>query len=370
MSGSFDVAVVGAGIIGAAVAYECAARGASVLLLDRTEAGRAASGAAAGMLAPCSEAHEAGPFLDLARQSLRAWPGFACAVQEAGGLDPELDLDGVLRVALDEAAVAGVQARLRWQLDSGIGDGTWVDAAAALELEPALHPGIAGAAWYPGEGHVHSRHAVAALVAAARAHGAEVREGAEVVAEEDRGIVLADGARIPCGRVVLAAGAWTGRLAERFGGRLPLQPVHGQLLVLTGLRRPPRRVVYAGLQGYAVAKRNGDVLIGATEETRGFDLAPDPASTATLTAAGQRLLRGIGEGTAAAAWTGLRPAAPDRLPQLGPLPGRDDGRVLVAAGHYRNGVLLAPATARGIAETALQGRTPPGWAAFDPRRAG
>jgi glycine oxidase len=373
VSKSFDVAVVGAGIIGAAIAYECAGRGARVVLLDRDQPGGAASGAAAGMLAPCSEAHAVGPFLDLARGSLCQWPQFAARVREAGGVDPELDLDGLLRVALDEDAGRTIQDRLRWQQDTGISDGSWVDAATARDLEPALHQGVAGAAWYPNEGHVHSRHAVRALVAAAKAHGAEVKAGAEVIGEAapTGTIALRDGTRIESARVVLAAGAWLSRLAQAFGGCLPVEPVHGQLLVLTGVPRPPKRVVFAGLHGYAVGKRDGTVLVGATEEPRGFDTTPDPAHTTTLRAQAARLIAGTTAATVTqATWTGLRPAAPDRLPLLGPLPGRDVGRVLVAGGHYRNGVLLAPATARGIADLALEGRTPEGWGAFDPRRLG
>jgi glycine oxidase len=360
----FDVAVVGAGVAGSAVAWECARRGASVVLLDRDQPGSHASGAAAGMLAPCSEAHDCGPFLDLARASLRLWPDFARGLAEAGGGDPQLELDGLLRVALTEADAAAVQENLRRQHDGGIADGTWLDAARARELEPALHPGTAGAGWYPGEGHVNSRHAVQALVAAARARGAQVRAGAEVAGPAPGGVALTDGTRIAATTTVLAAGAWLGELSARFGAALPVAPVHGQLLVLAGVPRTPRRVLYAGRNGYVVAKRDGTVLAGATEEDRGFDTTPDAAATVRLRDQAARLLDGAGAAQLAHVWTGLRPAAPDHLPMLGRLaPG-----VLVAGAHYRNGVLLAPVTARGIADLALDGRTPPGWDAFSPRR--
>jgi glycine oxidase len=364
----FDVAVVGAGVIGSAIAYECARRGARVVLLDRDEPGSHASGAAAGMLAPCSEAHECGPFLDVARDSLRAWPDFAAAVHEAGGIDPELHLDGLLRVALTDDDADSVRARLRWQHDQGIEDGTWIDAAQATDIEPALRPDVAGAAWYPGEGHVHSRHTVRALVAAAAAHGAQHRSGAHVAGPTSTGLALHDGTTIDATQIILAAGAWLGDLAARFGAPLPVTPVHGQLLALTNLPHTPRRVLYAGPHGYVVAKQDGTVLAGATEEDRGFDTTPDPDGAARLRKKAERLLHGADQATAAPPWTGLRPAAPDRLPLLGPLPNSDN--VLVAGAHYRNGVLLAPATARGIADIALDSRTPDGWQAFDPRRFG
>jgi glycine oxidase len=364
----FDVAVVGAGVIGSAIAYECARRGARVVLLDRDEPAAHASGAAAGMLAPCSEAHECGPFFDLARASLQAWPDFAATVREAGGIDPELHLDGLLRVALTDDDAAGVRARLRWQHDQAIADGTWVDAAQACDIEPTLRHDVAGAAWYPGEGHVHSRHAVRALVAAATAHGAQHRSGAHVVGRTPTGVALHDGTTIDATQIILAAGAWLGDLAARFGAALPITPVHGQLLALTNLPRTPRRVLYAGPHGYIVAKQDGTVLTGATEEHRGFDTTPDPDAANRLRHNAERLLQGADHATTSGTWTGLRPAAPDRLPLLGPLPNSDN--VLIAGAHYRNGVLLAPATARGIAGIALDSRTPDGWQAFDPRRFG
>lgn len=372
MPQQYDVAVAGAGIVGAAIAYECAARGLRVVLLDRDEPGTKASGAAAGMLAPCSEAHQAGPFLDLARQSLALWPELARRVQDDSGRDPELVLDGLLRVALDEATADEVMQRLAWQRDCGLAEGEWVDAATARELEPSLTADAFGAAWYPREGHVHSRPAVRALVEAARRHGAEVVIGAAVAgpARSTPGVRLQSGEEIQAGRTVLATGAWLGELSGVFGAALPVKPVHGQIAVLHGLPAPPRRVVYAGLHGYVLAKRDGTVLAGATEEDRGFDSTPDPEVTATLQAKAARLVGGAAGATAVHAWTGLRPCAPDRLPLLGPLPGERGGSVLVAGGHYRNGVLLAPVTARGIAAMLTGEGTPEGWEAFDPRRFG
>jgi glycine oxidase len=363
------VVVVGAGIVGAAIAHECAARGASVALLDRAEPAGQASGAAAGMLAPCSEAHQPGPFLDLARESLALWPSLAERARDASGVDPELVLDGLLRVALDGEQADEVRARLRWQGEAGMQTGSWIDAARARELEPVLTPDLAGAAWYPGEGHVHSRHAVRALVEAARWHGAEVLRGAEAVGPAPGGGVrLRSGEAVAGLHVVLCAGAWLGQLAAGFGCRLDVRPVHGQVVGLRSANPLPRRVVFAGLQGYAVAKRDGLLLAGATEEDRGFDVAPHPEVTARLRAQAERLLPGLGDATEAHHWAGLRPRTPDQLPLLGPLPGAEGQGVHVAGGHYRNGVLLAPATARGMAAMILDGTPPPGWEAFAPHR--
>lgn len=375
---AFDVAVVGAGIIGSAIAYECAARGARVVLLDRDAPGAHASSAAAGMLAPCSEAHDAGAFLDLARESLALWPGFAARLHEDSGHDPQLILDGLLRVALDDEAAQQVQSQLAWQRAAGIDEGRWLDAAEAGELEPTLTRDLRGAAWYPGEGHVHSRHAVRALVAAAQAHGAEVRSGSEVIgpaasgsgSRSAAGIRLRDGTSIAAAHIVLTGGSWLGDLAVRFGSPLPIRPMHGQLAVLHGVIPPPRRVLFAGLHGYVVAKRDGTVLAGATEDDRGFDSTPRPEAGEALRDKAVRLVPGAAEAGRLTAWAGLRPCAPDRLPVLGPLVGDQRATVYVAGGHYRNGVLLTPATARGMAAMLLDGRVPEGWQAFDPRRFG
>lgn len=361
MAEQFDVAVCGAGIIGAAIAWECATRGARVVLLDRGEPGAQASGAAAGMLAPCSEAHEAGAFLDLARESLALWPDFAARLRDESGIDPELDVSGLLRVAVDDGAADEVQQRLRWQAAAGIATGRWVDAAEACELEPALRAGISGAAWYPGEGQVHGRRAVAALVEGLRRRGGKVCSNAEVHGPAD--VPAAD-------HIVLAGGAWLGELSAAFGAPLPVRPVHGQLAVLRGIPRTPQRVVFAGLHGYVVAKADGTVLAGATEADHGFDTTAQPQATEALHRQAARLIESADRATSVTAWAGLRPCTPDRLPLLGPLPGPDDRTVLVAGGHYRNGVLLAPVTARGVAGMLLDHVTPPGWEAFDPRRFG
>jgi len=366
------VVVVGAGVIGSAIAHECAARGARVALLDRGEPGCQASGAAAGMLAPCSEAHQPGPFLDLARDALAQWPLLVERLREESDVDAELTLDGLLRVALDGGAATDVQARLRWQHSAGITAGRWVDAAEARAIEPALTPDLAGAAWYPGEGHVHSPQAVRALVAAARRHGAEVSSGADVVGPAPGGgVALRNGENVAAHHIVLAGGAWIGGLSAAFGRPLPVRPVHGQLVALRGLAATPRRVLFAGLHGYVVARRDGTVLAGATEADLDFDTTPRQPATATLRAQAERLLPAAAAATEMHAWAGLRPAAPDHLPLLGTLPGSESAapaQVLVAGAHYRNGVLLAPATARGMASMLLDGVTPPGWEIFDPAR--
>jgi glycine oxidase len=361
----FDVAVVGAGIAGAAVAWGCARRGARVVVVERTGPASGASGAAAGMLAPEGEAPRPGPFRDLCRQSLELWPALAAELLEEAGGDCQLDTGGLLRVALSDAGAAALRARTRAQRAAGVA-AEWLDPGEVAAAEPAL-AATSGAALLGGEGHVHSVAAVGALLAAAAGRGAEVVTGAEVVGRlRGGGVRTGDGRDLAADAVVLCAGAWSGAVAARLGAPgLAVEPVRGQLVGVRGLDPCLRRVAYAGGDGYAVAKRDGTTLVGATEERAGFDARPTEAADAWLRGVGARLLGGFGTATAVHTWVGLRPRAPDGLPLLGRL----DGGLFAATGHFRNGVLLAPATAAGMASLVLDGVTPPGWEAFDPRRA-
>jgi glycine oxidase len=366
---SFDVAVVGAGIIGSSIALECAVRGARVALLDRGAPGCGASGMAAGMLAPCSEATEPGPFLRLGLHSLARWHDVAERLRSESSIDCELRIDGVLRVAIDEEDAGAVQTRVAWQRDAGIA-ARWVDAESVAAMEPALRA-TSGAAWYASEGQVNSARAVEAIVGAARRRGVDVRSGADAQRVDAGGIRLGDGTMVVAQTVVLCAGPWTGAMLGAFGvPRDALRPVLGQLIGIRGLACPPAHVIYAGARGYALARRDGLVLVGASEEDAGFDTDVRDTVTESLAAVARRLLRGVDDAAAPQAWTGLRPATPDGLPLLGELDSSGGARVLVATGHYRNGVLLAPATAEGVAGIALDGVIPEGWDAFNPRRFG
>jgi glycine oxidase len=366
---SFDIAVVGAGIIGSSIALECAVRGARVVLLERDAPGCGASGMAAGILAPCSEASEPGPFLRLGLHSLARWRDVAERLRSESGVDCELLIDGVLRVAHDEVDARVVQTRVAWQREAGVAV-EWIDAESVAALEPALRA-TSGAAWYATEGQVNSAKAIEAIVTAARRRGVDVRIRADAAAVDSGGVLLTDGTRVAAQTVVLCAGPWTGAMLGAFG--VPpnaLRPVLGQLIGIRGLARPPGHVIYAAARGYALARRDGLVLVGASEEEAGFDTAVRDSVTATLGAVARGLLRGVDDATAPQAWTGLRPTTPDGLPLLGEVAGPPGPRVLVATGHYRNGVLLAPATAEGVAGIALDGVLPEGWDDFEPRRFG
>ena len=367
----YDVAVIGAGIAGCALAMECARRGADVVLVERGQPGAGASGAAAGMLAPGSEADEPGAFFDAARTSLAMWPTMAATAAEASGIDCGLISCGLLRIAQDAADAAALQQRIEWQRTAGV-DVERLDEPGTLAIEPACAEAGHGAAWYRDAGHVDSPAAVRAFATAAQRLGATMLDGTEVVGATAGGALrLAGNKDLHAATVVVAAGAWSSLVATALGVHAPpLGPMRGQLILLRGARQLPQTVLYRGRLGYALARRDGTLVVGATEEDAGFDVRATAAATEQLLGTARQLVSGASEATFIGSRVGLRPTTPDGLPLLGELGTLGATRVLVASGHHRNGVLLAPLTATAMAQLALEATPPPELEAFDPCRFG
>ncbi len=364
-----DIVVVGGGIIGCSIAWHLARAGIRVAVVERGRVGGQASGAAAGMLAPISEADGPGPFLDLGLASLAVFPEVAGQLREETGIDVEYVPSGLLRVALDEAEAVALAARVAWQREAGLSV-EWLDGAGARAVEPAVGE-VTAAVYYPQEHHVFSPRLVQAFAMAAARRGVRFLEGVEVtgfVTDGDRvlGVRVAgapDGETLAAGQVVIAAGAWTGLCAAWLGVALPVTPVRGQIIALQQLPPAPGRIVFSD-RGYAVAKVDGTVVVGATEDRAGFDSRVTAAGVAYLAALGPRLAPTLEAACFRHAWAGLRPWSADDLPLIGPVPGWRG--VAVAAGHYRNGILLSPVTGRLVAD-ALTGAAP--WpVAFAPGR--
>jgi len=363
-----DVVIVGGGIIGCSLAFHLARRGARVVLVERGRIGTQASAAAAGLLVPLAEARGPDAFLDLALESLRRYPGFAEELGDLSGVDVELVPTALLRVALDGAESAELHRRLAWQLALAPG-AVWLDAAQVRGYEPAVGPEVIGALYYPDALHVSAPRVVAALARAAARAGAELREGVEATGflhERARvtGVRLADGT-LSAGHVVIASGAWAARAGGWLNFSLPVFPVRGQIVALRALPAPITHILFSAI-GYLVAKPDGTVLVGATEEDAGFAADVTAAGLAALLAAVARLVPGLQAAPFVRAWAGLRPGSPDRLPLLGPLPGWS--QISVASGHFRNGILLAPATGALMAEAILSGGLPDRLRPFDPGR--
>ncbi len=358
---SADVLVVGGGIAGLAVAEEMSRRGRAVVVFD-PRAGGEASWAAGGMLAADYEFEGPSPLAALAVRSRAMWEKFAERLGAEVGVDLLPRTEGTLVPARDVDDAARIESRLRWARADGRRV-EWRSRDEAVAAEPALPQTIAGAWRLPDDRAVSARAVLAALKSALRARGVAIvprrarpwRDGGRV-----RGVQ--DGERRVDGAVVVnAAGAW----ASQIDSGPIVSPVRGQMLGLLAARADALRHVVRWSDGYAVPRGGGRIAVGTTSEPEaGFDKRVTPEAVALLSAGFRAALPGLREAAVVHAWAGLRPATADGNPCLG---FGDDG-LLHATGLYRNGILLAPAVARAIADLAEGVEPEIDLAPFDPRR--
>ncbi len=349
-----DVAVVGAGVIGLACAWRAAQRGLSVVVLDRIAPAAGATGVAAGMLAPIGELDFGEqPLLEMTADAAARYPEFVAELEERSGVETGYRRCGALHVALDRDEAEELRRRHELQRSLGL-EVEWLTPRRCRELEPGLSPSIAAGVHAPDEGAVDPRALCAALLAALEREGVELRSGAgvaEAVVEGGRitGLRTEAGEEIKADKVVLANGAWAGSsdwLPSE--ARPPVRPVKGQILSLRGPESDPvcERIV-ASERVYVVPRADGRLIVGATVEEQGFDTTVTAGGVHELLREAYRLLPEIAELELLETAAGLRPGTPDNLPLVGP--GALEGLVL-ATGHYRNGVLLAPLTAERVAD--------------------
>jgi glycine oxidase len=365
-----DITVIGAGIIGCAVAHELARRGASAQIVDDRPAGMGATQASAGVLAPYIEAREGSPLLDLTVRSLDLFDSFVECVTSVSGMPVTYRRTGTLDVALNESMKARFGMLADWLADRGVA-AELVDQQGVRSLEPCLSPDAMAGLFISSHGFVVATELTRATAAAARRNGAQIleqgrvrrisRNGADLIVETDRGSLSSHG-------VVLAAGSWAGQIDVEEGTcRLPVRPVRGQLLHLAWTSPQLRRVTWSE-RCYLVPWEDGTVLVGATVEEAGFDERTTAAGVRQLIEAACELVPSAWGAGFCAAKVGLRPGTPDDLPIIGAsvrVP-----NLLYATGHYRNGVLLAPLTAKIVADAMLEDRMDPALAATSPQRFG
>jgi glycine oxidase len=373
-SSPFDVAVVGAGVVGLAVAWRAAQRGLKVVVLERAdEVGTGTSPIAAGMIAPISEAIATEqPLMRLGLASARAYPDFVAELQESAGMDPGYLNCGTLFAArdADEAEALGRELALRETL--GL-PARRLRASEARRLEPALAPTLRLALEIPDDHAIDPRKLTPALAQAARAADAELRLNAnvsQVTTEGDRvtGVELADGQRVGADQVVIAAGVWSDSVAGLPDElRVPIHPVKGQILRLHDPDGPGLLTRALRMTGaYLVPRGDGRYVLGATMEERGFDTTVTAGGVYELLRNAFELLPSITELVIDEISAGLRPATPDNAPAIGP--GAIAG-LHWATGHFRHGILLTPITAQ-IVVAGLTGEDPgfPAAPAFAPTR--
>ncbi|RKN84745.1 glycine oxidase ThiO [Paenibacillus ginsengarvi] len=364
------ILVLGGGVIGLSCAFELKRRGFAVTLLEPRTCGGQASGAAAGMLAPFSEnVEQPDPFFKLCLRSLQLYPEWQRAVKEVSGFDFEYAETGSLYTIYHGADIQAMESRKLWQNEHGARC-ELLSAHELRELEPRITSDAIGALHYPGESHVYAPDYVKALEAACKRIGVVIRDGLEqidIVRWNGGAEVRSAAGERFCGDTLLVAnGAWAGLLEAEFGMSIPVYPIRGQICAYETPDKPVRHMVFCS-QGYVVGKRNGTLVCGASEDVAGFQTAVTRRGIARLESWNGKLFPFLGSMRPFHEWAGLRPASQDGFPLLGK-PSRSDS-LLIAAGHYRNGILLSPVTAHVIADIA-EGRNPGGSAvaAFDPER--
>jgi len=371
--GHTDAVIAGGGVIGLAAAFLAARDGLEVTVVDPNP-GAGASWAAAGMLAPVTEVHyNEEALLELNLRAAEAWPAFAADLLEVSGCDAGYRPCGTLAVAANEGDRAMLADLHRFQLELGLAS-TWCNAEDCRNLEALLSPRIRGGILVPGDHQADPRRLVRALLSACERLG--------VTLVHDRVVaVVNDGERVTgvtCSKsdlladqVVLAAGAWTTAIRGLPPGSIPpIRPVKGQILRLrlpADIPQPGRniRCIVQGNSLYLVPRLDGELVCGATVEERGEDTSITAGAVYSLLRDAQAILPALAEAELVEARAGLRPGTPDNAPYLGK--GTLDGLV-VASGHYRNGILLAPVSAAVVA-TLLAGKPVPAWAEpFSPDR--
>jgi glycine oxidase len=366
-----DVAIIGGGIIGCALAYELARNGLRVTVIERGTIGREASGASAGIISPPSSIDTPRPKAELTADSILAYPRFIERIEDGTGNRTGFLLRGELTVALTEDEAADLKALADWQ--EGLGFHVeWLDGPGARSLEPILPESVLGGVLIREAASVFSYDLTRVTALAARRLGAEIIEHTPalgVAMENGRaiGVRLLDGL-LPAGQVVLAAGAWTAQLALDLGTPIPTLPSKGQLLAIAGAPIMPRRIIgrYGG--GHLVPRTDGTVAVGATKERVGFDKRVVARNTQWCLNLAAELAPSLLDGEVTAMWTGLRPGSADDQPIMGRVPGHD--RLWVATGHYHTGIQMAVITADLMASSIIMGSPDPRLQSFSPARFG
>jgi glycine oxidase len=360
---SFDVVVVGGGLIGSSIAFELASQNLRVALLDARQPGREASWAAAGMLSPGPDSPQALPLVPLAQESFRLYPEFVRAIENESGMSVAFSSHGALEIFAGPDAAERRDERIAKYKNLGL-VAELISIDSAMSREPALNPNSPAIAWLPLEATVDPRPLIDATLSAAGKRGVEILpdHGASALLGSNGGCtgVLAGGQRIFAKHVVIAAGSFCAQIDERSSGSpidisryAPTHPVRGQMLALRSTKVRLKKVLRSE-HGYIVPRADGRIIAGSTLENVGFVKENTKEGLRQIFDAAIALAPALAAAEIVETWAGLRPGSPDQLPILGPtdIPG-----LLIATGHYRNGILLAPVTAKLIRDWIVEGKT-------------
>ncbi|AMA73888.1 MULTISPECIES: glycine oxidase ThiO [Aneurinibacillus] len=345
-----DAVIIGGGIIGVSIAYQLAKRGKTVTVLEKDTIGAHASSAAGGMLGAQVEFSEPGPLVELSLRSRSLFPDLQQELYAVSGIDIGLNHAGMLRVAWTEEEGDMLKHRASWQHDLGLRV-EWLDRTEVKHIEPAVSDEMNGALYLPDDTQVSAPDLTRAFAVAAVKHGATILERCEVL-----DIEVADGqitrlsttqGPFTAEHYVLAAGAWSGRIARKLGLSVSVFPIKGEAFSVLCMPQPIQKTIYS--HGcYIVPKSGNRLLVGASSADCGFDERLTLGGLQELMTKAVRLLPALKDCTLEKTWVSLRPQTNDGLPYFGSVSSCKN--LLIATGHYRNGILLSPLTGEIIAQ--------------------
>jgi glycine oxidase len=361
-----NITIAGAGVVGCAIAYELAARGARVRVLDGRAPGGGATRASAGILAPHIEGHDP-RLLALGLRSLGLYDEFLARVARDSGESVEYERNGTIQIAVNPDQANRLKRAARSLGDARV-EHELLDATGVPRVEPAVTAAAVAGLHIPMHGSVAAGDLTRALAAAAMRQSAIFDVGSVVAVEGGATArVRTTGEIIESDAVVIAAGSWSTSLDGVRAAPQTVKPIRGQLLQLRLPQRPGQHVIW-GSDCYLVPRRDGVVLAGATVEDVGFDERATSSGVQQLLEAAMALMPALRDAAFEEVRVGLRPKTGDELPAVGA--SSTMPQVFYATGHYRNGVLLAPLTARLVADLVLNGETDPDLGIVEPRRLG
>jgi len=352
-----DIVIVGGGIVGLSLAQELALQKLSVTVLDRGQMGQEASSAGAGILAPRADMEEPGPLPQLLLASRKIYPEFVRQVSARSGISIDFCVSGLLSVALNPEQHAELGRKKQQQTELGL-DVQILSREETLRMESSLNPELLSALYFPEEGYVDNRELVRAIQRACLDLGVRLVPECAVLAvksEQNRvtGIETNSGF-VASERVVIAAGSWSGQVATGLPYVLPIKPARGQMVSLKMGDARLHHIIY-GANGYLVPRRDGRVFLGSTVEWVGYDKHVTLDGVQQITASAASLMPALRSSTFLECWAGLRPYCEGGLPVLGPA---ELEGLYFATGHFRNGLLLAPITAKLMSDVIVGSNIP------------